>query len=408
MDRKQAVLLSHDPRVKFIEEDRAISLAGVENGADWGLDRVDQRSLPLDGTYNFTASGAGVNAYIIDSGIRTTHIEFGGRAVSVYDNVGDGNGWTDCNGHGTHIAGTIGGSSYGIAKNVSLNSVRILDCAGNGSISNLIAAVDWITANRIDPAVANISIGAGGSSPALETAISNSIASGVTYVIAAGNSAADACGTTPARIPEAITVAATSDLDARAPFSNYGNCVDIFAPGFAITSASNLSDIGYRVMSGTSMAAPHVAGVVALYLESHTQASPASIAVALSESATPSLVADASQTSNLLLFSFVDQPSACSGNQYFGSMVTAGGINYYPNSDGFSGRKGIYQAMLTVPGGAGYEFALESRKGSHWETLGVSAENNSINIIVTRPGTLRWRIRATSGGGNYDLCSSIP
>ncbi|MFL6230098.1 MAG: S8 family peptidase [Pyrinomonadaceae bacterium] len=284
MSKEQALSLSQDPRVAFVEEDGVMTASTTQTGATWGLDRIDQRDRPLNGTYNYTFTGSGVRAYVIDTGIRTTHTQFGGRASAVFDALG-GNG-QDCNGHGTHVAGTIGGSTYGVAKGVMLRAVRVLDCSGSGSTSGVISGVDWVTANHISPAVANMSLG-GGASSALDTAVQNSINSGVTYSIAAGNSnGADACTQSPARVGAAITVGSTTSTDARSSFSNIGTCVDIFAPGSSITSSWATSDTATNTISGTSMATPHVTGATALYLQAFPGSSPATIRNALVNNAT--------------------------------------------------------------------------------------------------------------------------
>ena len=265
MNENQARRMAEDPRVEFVEEDGEVEASATQTGATWGLDRIDQRDLPLNGTYNYFASGTGVTAYIIDTGIRATHTQFGGRVISGFTAINDGNGTNDCNGHGTHVSGTVGGSTYGVAKNVTLVAVRVLDCNGSGSNSGVIAGVDWVSSNHTagQPAVANMSLG-GGASSALDTAVNNSINDGVTYAIAAGNSNANACNYSPARVANAITVGSTTSSDARSSFSNYGTCLDIFAPGSSITSSWSTSDTATNTISGTSMASPHVAGVAAL------------------------------------------------------------------------------------------------------------------------------------------------
>lgn len=300
----EAAQLARDPRVAFVEQDQVMTIETVQSGATWGLDRIDQRALPLNGTYSYTGTGAGVKAYIIDTGIRTSHNEFGGRASAGFDAVTAGGGAVDCNGHGTHVAGTVGGSTYGVAKGVSLVAVRVLDCAGSGSTSGVIAGIDWVTSNHTGtlPAVANMSLG-GGASTALDNAVAASIADGVTYAVAAGNSNRDACRTSPARTPNAITVGATTSSDARASYSNYGSCLDIFAPGSSITSSWYTSNTATNTISGTSMATPHVAGVAALYLGTNTSASPAAVRNALVANATGGVVGNAGRGSpNLLLF----------------------------------------------------------------------------------------------------------
>lgn len=297
------------PDVVEVEQDSYMSAVTTQTNATWGIDRVDQRDLPLDMTYSYVATGAGVNAYIIDTGIRTTHTEFGGRASSAFDAIGDGNGSIDCNGHGTHVSGTVGGATYGIAKGVRLFAVRVLDCSGSGATSGVIAGVDWVTANHVSPAVANMSLG-GSVSSTLDQAVRNSITSGVTYAVAAGNDNLSACNGSPSRVAEAITVGATTMTDARSSFSNFGTCVDIFAPGSSITSAYNGSDTQTMVLSGTSMASPHVTGAAARYLQSNPTASPAAVALALTSNASAGKVTNPGAGSpNLLLYTaFFDGP----------------------------------------------------------------------------------------------------
>lgn len=296
--------LRNNPHVDYIEMDSVVSIDATQTGATWGIDRIDQRALPLSTTYTYNYTGAGVTAYIIDTGILTTHTQFGGRATSGYDAVDGSLPAADCNGHGTHVAGTVGGSTYGVAKGVNLVAVRVLDCAGSGTTTGVIAGIDWVTANHAAgaPAVANMSLG-GSASTALDTAVKNSIADGVTYAIAAGNNNKRACNYSPARVPEAITVGATTNTDARASYSNYGTCLDIFAPGSSITSAWYTSTTATNTISGTSMATPHVAGAAALYLQANPAATPAQVSSALTGGATPNVVTNAGTGSpNKLLY----------------------------------------------------------------------------------------------------------
>ncbi|WP_406065626.1 S8 family peptidase [Streptomyces sp. NBC_01077] len=280
--------LAADPAVASVEQNQVVHADATQTNAPWGLDRIDQANLPLSGTYTYPDSaGSGVTAYVIDTGVRISHSQLAGRAVNGYDAVDGDTVAQDGNGHGTHVATTIAGTTYGVAKAAKIVAVRVLDNNGSGTTAGVIAGIDWVTAHHTAgaPAVANLSLG-GGASTALDNAVKNSIADGVTYTVAAGNSGVNASSSSPARVAEAITVGATSNTDAKASWSNYGSVLDLFAPGVSITAGWNTSDTATSTISGTSMATPHVAGAAAIYLAGHTSATPAQVASALVNGAT--------------------------------------------------------------------------------------------------------------------------
>ncbi|WP_107706102.1 S8 family peptidase [Nocardioides allogilvus] len=409
--------IRNNPHVAYVEADAPVQLSDTQSPATWGLDRIDQRDLPLNNSYTYTQSGAGVTAYVIDTGIRTTHAEFSGRAVSGYSAIADGRGTDDCNGHGTHVAGTVGGETYGVAQDVRLVAVRVLDCNGSGSNSGVIAGVDWVTQNHAAgaPAVANMSLG-GGVSSALDTAVSNSISDGVSYALAAGNdSGANACNGSPGRVAAGLTIGSTTNTDARSSFSNIGSCLDMFAPGSSITSAWITNDTSTNTISGTSMATPHVAGAAALYLQANPSATPATVSNALISASTPNKVTNAGTGSpNRLLYMGTGttptptpdpQPTGCDAmpEKETGSL-TSGGVAYHPGAnDYYYSAAGTHVGCLSGPASADFDLYLERWNGSSWVTVAQSISSTSEEKITynATAGYYSWRVESYSGSGSY-------
>lgn len=378
--------LQKNPNVAFIEADSIVPAYQQPVFSDlWGLDRIDQRSLPLDNSYNDTGNtGKGVYVYVIDSGIRASHVEFGGRVIAGYSAINDGRGTTDCDGHGTHVAGTVGGETVGVAREVTLVPVRVLNCNGSGTKSQVVAGINWVTNNARFPAVANMSLG-GPHSVAEEQAINASIAKGVVYVVAAGNENQNACNVGPAYIPGVITVAASTSDDRRASFSNYGSCVDIFAPGVSVYSAYKDSDTGYIFMSGTSMAAPHVAGIVARLR------APKDAERKLKSCATKGIIADAQSTNNHLLY-------LCYNGKYWGTGHRSTDLIGDFNGDG---KDDVIQFSLTA-GGNSYVWLSTGSGFTPWKVWGTG--HTSSDKIGDFNGDGKddvIQFSSTAGGNSY-------
>ena len=384
-DERALLDLMLDERVAFVEEDGIVSIRQTtQQNATWGLDRVDQRNLPLDGTYTYDTTAANVYTYIVDTGVRTSHSDFGGRVVSGFTAINDGRGTNDCNGHGTHVAGTVAGANWGVAKAARIVPVRVLNCQGSGTNSGVIAGMDWIAANHIKPAVANMSLG-GGASLATDNAVTNMRNAGVTVVVAAGNENQNACNVSPARSSNAITVGATTSSDARSNFSNWGSCVDIFAPGSSIRSAWHTSNTAANTISGTSMAAPHVAGIAALYLANNPQATPAQVENAILNNASTGRLSGLNGSPNLLAYS-----------RFGGGQPTPTELD-----------NGV--PVTNLSGGQGSEqiFFIEVPADAQDLVITISGGSGDADLYVRRgapPTTSTWDCRPYLNGNN-ETCS---
>jgi subtilisin family serine protease len=386
MSASQAKRLAADPAVAYVEQDRTVQvLADQLNPPSWGLDRVDQADLPLNNRYSYSTDASNVTAYVIDTGINYNHTDFGGRATFGFDAFTDGQNGKDCMGHGTHVAGTVGGATFGVAKNVKLKAVRVLNCSGGGSVSTEAAGVDWVTANAVLPAVANMSLYTGTAnepSRVLDDAVRASIQRGVTYVVAAGNFNDDSCKYSPQRVTETINVMATARTDARASFSSYGTCSDLFAPGQDIVSASYNNNTGSATMSGTSMASPHVAGAAALYLADNPAKTPAEVQAAIIAAATPNKVTSpgANSPNRLLRTNTGGVPGVSVTNP--GAQTTA--LN------------GTANLQLSASGGtAPYTWSATGLPTG----LSIGSSNGLVTGTATTAGTYNVTVTATASAG---------
>ena len=431
MPETDAMRLSSDPRVKYVEEDSLVEPQAIQDNSGWGLSRLDQRgwSYPYDNTYSYGSSGRGVSVYILDDKFLTSHPDFGGRAFPAFDAYNDPTPAGNCSYHGTFVAGIVGSQTYGVAKSAALYSVAVLPCSGGaGTTSTVIAGLDWVYRNASRPAVINMSFAANVSAT-LESAVQNVINAGISAVSSAGNYNADACNYSPGRMADVINVSSTDVRDYQDEYTASGSCVDIFAPGVAVSSTSNYNGGSFGQASGTSFAAPYAAGAAALYLETNPTASARDVAAFIVRQGTPGVIGNLTAGSpNLVLFSYVDggptpsptpvptptpspspSPAPSCGGMSFGGTLVSGAFEYKSSKTGFSSGSGVFQGTLSVSGGTQI-LSLERKKGKTWSMVAASGATNSTATVTFsgNSGTYRWKVQSVSGDGSYGLCSVIP
>ncbi len=416
----QAAALQIDPRVLSVTPDHVATISDTETPATWGLDRIDQRDRPLSGGYDYDPSdGAGVKAYVLDTGVRSTHQEFGSRVISGVSFATNDGVTDDCNGHGTHVAGTIGGERYGVAKAVTIVPVRVIGCDGRGLYSQILAGMEWVIADHLagEPAVANLSLG-GPYDPALNAGVAALVADGVVVVVAAGNATENACAVSPASAPAVVTVGATDRNDRRAVFSNYGTCLDLFAPGVDITSAGigpkgAPSDTATKTMSGTSMASPHVAGIAAAIFGRYPTATQAQIQTIILGDATTGRVSDTRGSPNRLAFTSLETPAPGTLTVDDAGPTTTRPVATLRAGPSLSGFKVRIRVTWSGNDGDGsginhYTLARSTDGGRRWSTIVSSTAGTSTNLKVPTSGTIRYRVRAVDAVGNVGSWTSGP